>query len=659
MKTFGPARAMSRIGAPAYLVLGAGRLLCGSVLLWASAAASQERAPGSALIGLTTPAAGSTVVAKKPDVDVAIRVDYEPDSLQVILDDVDVTELVDLEEGGLKYEPPHVLPGGPHVLTVRLRTRDGAELTRELGFSTRHTQNFVELSSAAQLGLEAERLAERKASPGLPPDYRGEGELAYSLHAAEGRWDTRVENDLWFLSQRMPVFEPPREGLDLASFSVTTARRGERHELSAAVGDVRVTGTDYSLSSLSRRGATFGFDYGPAFMGAFAVSARQLFGFNGGLGAGTDPSSNIYGITTGLDLLDDKLRVDAIHARGGEPSGSFGMFAAHGGTRGDVTGISLTARPSTALEVQLEHDTSRFDADTSDGRAARRDKAQALRLAGRKSVFNYQLAYERIGPEYAVVATPVPNDRRNVAASGGFTLTRHSLSMTALHQHDNLAGDPARVRLGNREASLEYGYVASERWAFGVGYRDSQISSSDEPVGMDSYDVRTTNVTGRLQYTRQPWAIGFDVGRSNQDDAYFDAADSEVTSVSLSPSYQTPHFNISALMSVASTATAGTRPELEQRSVSLMLNGHAADERIGYGLVFSHYGEESLNSRDADTRSTELRVSYRFRRRESEQPLGALSLRATRLRTIDRIGGTELEDWAVWLTVSITPRFAF
>src|SRR5690606_15622045 len=114
-------------------------------------------------------------------------------------------------------------------------------------------------------------------------------------------------------------------------------------ELSAAVGDVRVTGTDYSLSSLSRRGATFGFDQGRASVGAFAVSARQLFGFSGGLGAGTDPNSNIYGITTGLDLLDDKLRVDAIHARGGEPSGSFGTFAAHGGTRGDVTGISLTA----------------------------------------------------------------------------------------------------------------------------------------------------------------------------------------------------------------------------------------------------------------------------------------------------------------------------
>src|SRR5690606_18285649 len=135
MRTFGPARVMTRIGTRACLMRGAGRLLCGSALLAASAAASQERAPGSALIGLATPAAGSTVVAKKPDVGVASRVDYGPDSLRVILDDVDVTDLVDLEEGGLRYEPPHVLPGGPHVLTVRLRTRDGAELTRELRFS--------------------------------------------------------------------------------------------------------------------------------------------------------------------------------------------------------------------------------------------------------------------------------------------------------------------------------------------------------------------------------------------------------------------------------------------------------------------------------------------------------------------------------------------
>ena len=611
-------------------------------------------------IRLTNPAQGMEVIAKKPEIRVAIAVDYEPDSVQVLLDGADVTGLVERTEDGLSFSPLQVLPGGAHALTVHARTRDGVDLTRELNFATRHTASFTELSSRVQLGLEVEDLARRRESAAPDPSYHAEGEMLYGLRAAQGRWDSTLESNLWFLNQKLPVFAPPREGLDLASFRLRTANRGERHAFNADLGDVQIAGTRHSLGSLARRGANLGFDYGDFSIGGFAVNARQLFGFTGGLGVGTDNDSNIYGFNTGVDLLDDKLRLSALHARGGEPGSSFGLFTARGGSRGRVTGYVLNATPLPALQIEAEYDQSDFDADAADDVAARKDDARALRLSGQKNAFNYQLAYEHLGPDYAVIASHVLEDQENLAASGGIALAKHSLSVTALHQHDNVDSDPTRPRLANRESAIEYGYLASERWLIGTGLRDSRMTSSREPAGFAAQEVLTSGVTGRIQYTSQPWLLSFELARSEQDDALFDGNDSEVLTRSLSTSYQTPRFSIVPLVSVNTTTFPSTGIELEQRNLSLMLNGRAARERIAYGLGLTHYGQQTSDGTfDSDTTSAELRFSYHLRRLQNQPPRGTVSARATKLRTVDRISGMQIEDWAVWLTVSISPRFAF
>jgi hypothetical protein len=91
-----------------------------------------------------------------------------------------------------------------------------------------------------------------------------------------------------------------------------------------------------------------------------------------------------------------------------------------------------------------------------------------------------------------------------------------------------------------------------------------------------------------------------------------------------------------------------------------MLNGRAARERIAYGLGLTHYGQQTSDGTfDSDTTSAELRFSYHLRPLQNQPPRGTISARATKLRTVDRISGMQIEDWAVWLTVSISPRFAF
>ena len=610
-------------------------------------------------ITLAAPPPDREIVAKKPRIEVAIGAPYSPESLQVLLDGADITALLEPLDGGFSYAPRQALPAGAHVLVVHLRTRAALDVSRELVFSTRHTEKLTELTSAVQLGLEGERLADRRAAAPPEPTYKGEGELVYGLHA-QGRWDSRVDSNLWFQNQKLPVFAPPGEGLDLASLTLRTANTGERHAFRAEFGDVQIVGSNRSIASLARRGTNLGFDYRAFSIGGFAVNSRQVFGFTGGSGIGTDRDDNIYGVTTGFGLLDDKLRFRAIHARGGEPGSSFGLFTARGATRGQVTGYVLTAQPSPLLAVEAEYDESEFDADASDDVPGRKDDAYGLRLFGQKNAFNYQLSYERLGPDYAVVASPVNRDRENVAASGGFALAKHSLTVTALRQHDNVDGDPTRYRLGNDEGSFDYGYRIAKRWLVGADYRNSRVASSRGPLGFAPQELLTRGFTSRIQYTGQPWLLSLEVARSDQDDAFFDGNDSEVLTRSLSPSYQARRFSFVPMLSTSTTTFTSTGMQLEQGNLSLMLNGKTPRERFAYGLALSAYDQQTSDGTfDTDTQSAELRLSYRLRYRNTERPRGQINLRTTRLKTTDRITGAVFRDWAVWLTFSVSPRYVF
>lgn len=628
---------------------------CAAVCVTAVAQEAEQE-----FVRMTAPVAGREIVAKKPAIRVAFEVPIDPATVHVLLDGMDVTSLVERTDGGLAFAPRHVLPGGEHVLQVQARTLDGLDLLREFHFGTRHSPAFTELASRLQMGLEAEGLAARRDVPQSDPSYRSQGEIQYRLQAARNDWDSSFESNLWYLNQKLEVFPPQHEGLELASYRLHAGARGETYGLSADIGDVQILGSNRTLGSLARRGATLGFDYRNLAFGGFAVNSQQAFGFRGGSGIGTDPDMNVYGFSTGIGFFDERLRLRALHARGGEPGSSFGLFTAQGSTRGRVTGYVLNARPLPSIELEAEYDQSDFDANANDDVASRGDEAYALRVAGQKNAFNFQLAYEHLGPGYAVVASPVQRDQENVAASGGFQLAKHSVSATALHQQDNVDEDPERSRLANREWALDYNYVASERWLLGAGYRDSRVASSREPAGFSAQEVLTSALTGRAQLSRHPWYVGFELALSDQDDRFIDANDSKVETRTFSPSYQTERLSITPLFATNTTTFRSTGVELEQRNVSLMLNGQLAEQRFGYGLTFAYYDQDSSDdSLDADTRSAELRLSYRMRRLHEQGARATFNVRTTYLQRRDRIFAADTKDWTVWLTVNVNPQFAF
>ena len=623
-------------------------------------AVAQAQTAARGFLRLLAPLPGQEVVAKKPLLRIHVDVPYDRESVLVMLDGADISSLVRTEDKALTYTPTQVLAPGSHTLTVALRAQSGLDLSQEFRFSSRHTQSFAQFANRAQFGAEAEGLLDRRESLQPEQEYNATGDINYGLQVSEGRWDTSFETNLWFLNQKLPVTPPPREGLDLASYRLNTVNRGDAYTLSAGLGDIQINGTNHTLGNLARRGGQLGLTYKSVSVGAFAVNAQQLFGFTGGTGIGTDPDTNVYGVTAGIGFFDDKLRFQTIQAKGGEPGSSFGVFTANIASRGQVSGYLLTGRPSPDLEVQAEYDRSEFDANAADAVGPREDDAYALRATGRRGVFNYQVAYEHLGPDYAVVANPVQSDRESVAASGAVQLASHSLSATVLHQFNNVDETPNLARLTNQEWGVDYGYTVNARWLFGTGYRQSQLTSSLDPIGAIPQETQTTGVTGRVQYVNQPWLVSAEVARQAQDDRFFDGGDSTVWTHAVSSAYQTANFSIAPLFSINTTEFPSTGVELEQRNVSLALNGQAWRERIGYGVVLSYYDQQSSdNVTDSTGQTAEVRVAYRLIKPRDGRAGTAVGLHSLRMDSEDRRNGFRTEDWTVWLTLSAGSLFEF
>jgi hypothetical protein len=609
---------------------------------------------------LVTPLTGQEVIGKKPRIHVAIGVPYAAGSLYVTLDGIDITSQVVAATDGLTYSPRQPLPGGQHVLSVSLRTQDQLDLREDFSFGSRHTRSLQQFASGVRAGADAENLLDHREQQFASNDYRLQGEMLYQLQAAQERWQAAVNTNLWYINQKLPVFPPQRERLDLASYLISGSRRGTSLGLGAELGDVRVLGTPRTFSTLARRGTNLGFEYRNLALTGFAVSSEQLFGFRGGTGIGTDPDSNIYGFTAGAGFLNNRLHLRAVHSQGGEPIRSYGFFSDSGASQGRVTGYVLRAQPWPSLNVEAEYDQSQFDADPSDQFASRSDDAYGLRVSGQKNVFNYQLGYEHLGADYRVIGGYVPSDQENVAASGGLQLGRHSFNGTARHQRDNVDEDPARSRRQNAEWQLTYGLFASNRWFLSADYRDSHVTSSSDPFGFSAQDLTTRSAAGRARYTSGRWSAGFEAAVSEQDDATSDFGDSKVVTFAFTPGYQSTSFSIVPYVGHNITTFGGSGLEQEQTNLSLMLNGQLWHERIAYSATASLYGQKySDGSFDSRTGSTDLRLSYRFRRPANQPPLGTLNLRLSRSDSRERTSGTESQDWSLWLTATFSPQFSF
>ena len=633
---------------------------------------------GDSRIRLLKPEEGCLNIAKKANVKCAIETPFDSQKLLVLLDGTDISGILDITPDGFEYKTTSLLTSGDHTLSVTITTPDGQELKREFKFSTCHSKQFDEIYSSNEITTTAEKKAVKSGDTVTTPSWRAESNLTSESKIKKNEWEFLFKTNTRYLGQNLAVTPPPEKGFSLASYLFQAKYSGKKMNLLAEAGDVVIDETPYTVTGLARRGGNLVFQSKDLNLQlrTFDVKSEQLFGFVGGPGFGTTPNDHIMGASADWGIVSDKLRFRTVYVRGGE-EGSFvsesttttpesipyGTSSTTNQRGGNVLGFLLT---SDFLEkkfvTEAELDFSRFDVDTTDEFQARKDMAYRFKAGGTIKDYTYEALYEHIGPDYEVVGNPgLIKDREGYALKGGGNFFKiHQLNLSFSQYHDNVKKNDLYARTYTTQGTVDYTLNKFETLPIVLSYQRSMVRTADEPIDIAHTRMDTDTITGRVNYKKGPWDLGFQTSYSLQQDKT--AADNDTTTVTytLTPAYIKDYLTIAPSFSFNRSLVHTTGVRTDTYTAALDLKGDIFQKRVTYGLggtyTILRASDESSRS---DTLSSNFNVYYLLVKDHWGFLNPSVGFRGLYNRTNDRILRQITDEFALYFVLQTTMKFLF
>ncbi len=582
-----------------------------TLVLAAVAPAWAEETPAVALLA---PAPDSEVIAKRPEIRIGLASVPPWEAMLVLLDNADITALLEPRDDGFSYNPVQILGAGAHQLSVTLLLADGRQLEQSFAFASRHSETLLEAYSINQLSVEFEGAAVPADAP-LAPDTKVEANLQHDSRIGQPGWQYSLTTNARYFDQNEPALAPQSKGLDLANMTLSARYQQRELGLSADVGDVQVDQSPYTLSGLARRGAVVGAQYGSGQIQAFNLRSAQEYGFSHGLGIGGDRDTHISGASAGLRVLDDRLALSALYASGGEQGSSFGIGTLPEQRRGSIAGLSLDAKlwPD-LLQAELDLGWSDYDPDTSDEFDAERDHAILGGLSGGYGRYRYQARYERLGRDYRVIGNDgLLPDREGGLLRVDADFDGHGIYAAYSRYRDNLDDDPLFARLLSASAELDYRFNRNPNLPLGLNYRRDTLRSRDEPVNTAPIKVATDTITGNLSYQRGAWGYGLQGYFSRRDDREQDSGDTNTTGISLFPSYRTQLLAVAPSFGYNRLYLPDSELHLDNFTLNLDVRGQTPGQRFDYALAATYLNQQNSDGlAESEQVQGNFLVSYRL-----------------------------------------------
>lgn len=609
-------------------------------------------------ISSLAPPAGAQVVGKRPLFTVTLASPPPAGGLVLLLDGADLTPVAKIDGATATFRPPLPLPPGDHLLQVSVAGDDGQTLSHAVSFTSRQTGLLSQAQAGLVAGVTAERQLERK-----PEDATGavrekvEVSLQPSASAVEGAWELGLSGNLRYFTQELIGVDgtayadpnaPPEGEVNLMDYLLQLKYTGGDFGIETAVGQVQLDVTPATVSGLSRRGARVGLRWRGASVGLFDVQNESIWKFNLA-GIGSDPVTHLYGATGGLKLLEDRVELKAVWVEGGEPGRTLGVSDAPGGKRGAVYGAALlTDFFSGRLRTEVEADWSRFDPDAGDDLVAKKDEAWHAKLDGAWGMLTYQGLYERVGRNYASVAsTGVQGDREGWSAGVTASPGVNVVALTLARSGDNVDGDPLFARTVSWQGGVDWSLNWSQVFPVGVAWQRGVQESEDEPEGMEPAKVVTDTVTGRGTLTLAPFTLGIQVSQSRQEDESGAGVDTRSTSYALSPALALGAVNLGGGLTLTQAENMATKIRQDDWLANVTAGARFLEQRasvdVGASYQVSRAADDSVDSTRV---SGTARAAYAFKLWLLEP---TIALRAEYADGRDRVADTDTEEYAVFL----------
>ncbi|MGD9365522.1 MAG: hypothetical protein PVH87_07490 [Desulfobacteraceae bacterium] len=626
-------------------------------------AAQGESAGQAQFIKLIAPDRQEVVIAKKPLIEMAFTRPMDTQTLFVMLDGVDISQVLTLTPEGCSFQPVQVLEPGSHTLMVSGTTVAGESFNQELRFSTRHHARFEKAYSQNQLTVLAHSAFSKSDSlDEQVPDWRAEANLNTTSQLQDGGLDLAVNANIKFVDQDIPAVTPENKGVDLINYllSANWVRGGLTTR--AEVGDTLIDLSPNTLSSLNRRGAQLSLGTEMARFGGFSVTSAQTYGYDGQTGIDSDTSRHIHGMYGDFNLLDNRMRLKAIYTQGGEQGDSFGTTATDRNAEGHTAGFVLTTDFFEGrLVSEFESNFARFDDDTTDDQESRSDNAYRLNVQGGIDRYTYSATYKYFGPDYEVVGNQgLEKDRKGIELNGGAGFERHGLSLAYSHFQDNVDNDDTRSVIQTQTALIDYAYSGMERFPISLSYQLEKSDSSKEPSGTAPVDYHTDSLSTTIAYLYNQWNVALQGTYAQMNDMTANDADTTNTLVALMPQYYSEHLSVSPNLSFNQTQDHAADINTDAYTISMEIQGRLPNDKFRYGLGgtldFTSTSDDSVDQR---TTAFHFNLEYEPARFLKGRLVPAIGLRGESNEIDDRINDVITRDYVFMVTLSINSLTSF
>jgi hypothetical protein len=509
---------------------------------------------------------------------------YQPDTLMIMLDNRDITALAQPAKEGLFLPPMPNLTPGKHTILLSFDSLEGYHIMRRFEIETdREELDIYQGTTGFGITLRG-KLYDRNDFNAQK--YEADAHIGHEGEWVSDAWSGEARADIWMFERGTDI-DPLQDGKpEVMDYYASARYRQAENGLLAEVGYIQMHQSQNTMDHLARRGFQASVEQQQLGFTLFTANSQQYLGSDGGAGLGTGDDDTIAGFSADWNLAGDALQLRAIYSKGSDSGDSFGQLDSQTPNAGDVKALVVTSELD-GLDIELEYDQSSFDADTSDTSNAIEDEAWGIRLKARSDWFNYRIAAEHIGAHYEVVSNPLlQNDREYISFGLNRDRGEHGFGLSTLVERDNLDDEPSRATLQKSFVTLDYHYRTGPKFNSIISLQQQQLESSDEQALSDQRDNTANTLLAQFNYSDGARSHLLNLMYSEHSDHIDSANDSEIKSLTYSPSIYTGRFSFIPSYSVSTTDFRAGQ-EIEQYVLSLHLQGHSKNRRLSYQLSAS------------------------------------------------------------------------
>ncbi len=285
------------------------------------------------------------------------------------------------------------------------------------------------------------------------------------------------------------------------------------HSISA--GDLFINSTEFTTSSLNRRGLHYEMEGKTLYLGSFITNSQQRTGFEG---FGIPPSdANIFGAAAGINV-GTILKVRGMFITGKDNLDSKTVVSSDEAYReGDIYSVWGELNLfNNRLQLKGEYAHSNFGQGADSGTIEKEsDDAWRAEADFNYSVVTAHMDYKKVGEKFSSIANLfLQNDREGINGNIGLLIKSFSLNIRYRDEKTNINSE-VQPMLHSKNIGVDFSWLAANHLQLGGEFSLDNLDY-DESTGLltGSEDMDTIRYAATLGYIAGSSGITFKLGKT-------------------------------------------------------------------------------------------------------------------------------------------------